>query len=81
MKFIEPYVAKWINTTLKISPIKLMDNELTVYRNEYTMDMLKLEEHLRSEFDYNEEKDGSIKDFLLKRFGENGLKIISKLLF
>ena len=81
MKFIEPYVAKWINTTLRISPIKLMDEELTISRNEYIMDMMKLENHLRSEFDYNEEKDGSIKDFLLKRFGENGFKIISKLLF
>ena len=61
----------WFQATFKRDLHCFMDAIQFHYGNEYSLDILKFEKHLASEFNYPMHKDGSIRDFLTVNFSND----------
>ena len=70
----------FIKNVLLTLPNKLIDEEMSMLKNEYVMDINKLDKHLKEKFGYNEEVHGSLNDFISWKFGKAVLNQINKLL-
>ena len=61
---------------LKVSPMEIMDKVMSVCKNEYVIDVVRLDELMISRQGYNIEKDGSLSDFITKKAGKKGMRLI-----
>ena len=72
---------EFVKKTLLTTPNKLIDVDLSMAENRYIMDIVKLENHLRKVFGYDEEVHGNLSEFIYWKFGKSALNQIHNLLF
>jgi hypothetical protein len=71
--------GKWFKDTFGYALSNYID-PLMVRINVCSFDVMKFDDFLHEEFKYDEEKDGSMKDFLTKKWGKNAAIIIEELI-
>jgi hypothetical protein len=69
-KWYDPDTTAWFKRIFKREHNDFLDGYLMWYGNTYSLDILKFENHLAREFGYPMHEDGSMKDFMIKTFGE-----------
>lgn len=67
-------VCKWFNETFKVSPMEFRTYLLSVFNGVYFFNLPEFELFL-TRFGYKIDEDGSIKDFLIQKFGKENAKI------
>lgn len=56
------------------------DRRMTMITGKYSLDIIRLDDWLHKAVQYSEEKDGSMKNFIREKFGEEAAQFIEGLL-